>query len=99
MKFKEGNEQHWITCPESHKPHIGIPSDIEYAVTKHRGRFLLQPKKLSDVVASVIPIYPIGCSTELVHAMEMECANRHNEKLHGIKSFLPLFSQRRISFP
>jgi len=68
MQFKEGNEVHWTTTPDSHRPHIGIPHKTKFQVRKYKGRFILK----SNGILTPMFIYPIGISTSLAKAMEDE---------------------------
>lgn len=77
MKFTEGNEIHWLTCPDSHKPHIGIPHGVEFKPIKTKGRFALVEQELS--LLPVPTIYPIGVSTLM--AGEMEDATAQNSHI------------------
>jgi len=86
MKLKEENEVRWITTPDSHKAHIGLPANEEFEVRKHNGRFILK----SDIVSIPTFIYPIGVSTNLAKVMEDEYTlNKHkiDEHIHEGKFY------------
>lgn len=73
IRFTEENQQYWVTTPESKKPHCGLPSDLSYEVRKFKGRFMLKSNEISPGIPPFI--YPIGCTTELIHILELEYLN------------------------